>query len=132
MWKIRDKYMTRCKLGLVVLFLVSAFSFAPTHAYAKDWELVLTQGKIKRVLIDKAKEKDQQIYRNAIVALCVPGDFCFIQFWSDRFLIPNKPIMTDAQAVAQVADYKKNPKTGYEAFLWNCRINNDPKNCFSE
>jgi hypothetical protein len=96
----------------------------------KDWELVRTIGAMQQiVVVDKTKDAKEQIYKDAIQTLCIPGKHCYIQFWSDRQLTPNSLQMTDAQLDARNASYVKNPVSGLEEFNWNCRIKNDPGKC---
>ena len=116
-------------------FLASAIitfsALLPLESYANDWELVRTHYMLQLVAVDKEKESDKDVYRDAWRTLCTLGERCFILFWSDRDQIPLNLPMNDAQASAQVASYTRNPHTGYTKFLWNCRIRNDPENCFS-
>lgn len=110
--------------------VIAFATLLPFESYAKDWELVRTQGKMLLVVVDKAKEANEQIYQDAIRALCVPGKICSIQFWSDRRHVPSNWPMTDAQSDALVASYMKNPNSGFEQFLLSCLIKNDPDKCF--
>lgn len=113
-------------IGVITVFIVAL----PLESYAKDWEHVRSVRFDQFVVVDKSKEADERVYRDAARALCIPGKHCFIHFWSDRRHVPAGYPMTDAQANAMVASYTKNPTNGFEQLLWNCRIKNDPKKCF--
>jgi hypothetical protein len=97
---------------------------------AADWQQLGGQGMMKFVLISKSKESDQATYRSAIRSLCGTSGYCYISFWSEKALVPARLPMTDAQIDGQVASYTRNPTTGFEELLWNCRLRIDPKNCF--
>jgi hypothetical protein len=96
---------------------------------SRDYELMRTQGMMQLVLVNKSREFDPDVYKQAIAALCPNGAFCYLHFWSDRNSVPSSWPMTDAQVDARVAMYTRNPTTGYEEMSWNCRIKNDPKVC---
>ena len=98
--------------------------------YAKYWERAGSVRFDQFVVVDKSKEADEQVYRNAAGALCNPSKHCYIHFWSDRRHVPTAYPMTDIQANTMVASYTKNPTNGFEKLLLNCRIKNDPKYCF--
>lgn len=112
-------------------FMAFALLLALPHlALAADWDLIRTQGMTHMAAVSKTKEASEATYRDAIRALCKPGQHCYVMIWSDRKQVPAKLPMTDAQSAAQVASYTKNPVTGFEELLWNCRLRNDPKMCF--
>lgn len=97
----------------------------------KNWEKVATAGKFQFVWIAKAQEANKTVYEEAIQALCKPNVWCGLNFWSDRRMIPQRLPMSDAQANAQVAVFVYNPNTKHREMLWACRINPNPKECFS-
>jgi hypothetical protein len=99
---------------------------------ADAWHLVRTQGMMKLVAVADHRKADRAAYQEAINGLCSPGQFCSIMFWTNRSVVPDSLPMTDAEAAAQTASYTKNPNTGFEQFLWSCRIKNDPSQCFSD
>lgn len=101
-----------------------------TPADTSGWTALGGQGMMQFVLVAKAREADTVVYQRAIRALCKAGKHCYLLFWSDRREVPQRLPMTDRQASTQVASYTKNPKTGFEEMLWNCRIKNDPRSCF--
>lgn len=103
---------------------------AKSSLVVEGWELIRMLRMDALVVIDKEKETDVGVYQKAARALCVPGKHCFISFWSDRRYVPSSFPMTDEQVDAQIASYTKNPTTGYDKLLWNCRIKNDLDNCF--
>lgn len=119
-------------LHVLDAFLDNVKTTAPTpESLAKNWEVVRTQRMKQLVVVDKEKETNEQTYRDAIQALCRPARFCFIFFWSDRHQVPSSWPMTDAQARAKTAKFARNPFTGFEQFLWACRIKADSKICFN-
>ena len=85
----------------------------------------------KFVVVNPAKESDYAVYNDAVRALCKPDEVCRIQFWTDKRLVPTTAdLMTSMEADGVVADYTRNPSTGFEQLLVNCRIDNDPHKCF--
>lgn len=104
-------------------------------SHGKRWRLAGSQdvvlGQEQFVLVRKASESDRQIYDDAIEHLCRLDEWCGLHFWSDSSLIPNRLPMSDRQTATEVANYTRNPDTGFAQFVWNCRVHNDPLNCFS-
>lgn len=104
-------------------------------AHRNGWRLVgsqeVVQGQEQFVLIVKASESDRETFDDAIEHLCRVDEWCGLHFWSDTSLIPNRLPMSDVQTAAQVANYTRNPDTGFAQFVWNCRVHDDPVNCFS-
>jgi hypothetical protein len=99
------------------------------------WQLVVAQpgirGREQFVLVEKQSESDQKLYDDAIAHLCRSDEWCGLHFWSDSSLIPSHLPMSDLQAACEVANYTQNPDTGFTQFVWNCRVHDDPLNCFS-
>jgi hypothetical protein len=99
------------------------------------WKLVGSQegleGRELFVLVNKAAESDRKLYDDAIEHLCQADEWCGLHFWSDSSLIPNLLPMSDPQTAAEVANFTRSPSSGFGQFAWNCRVHNDPLNCFS-
>jgi hypothetical protein len=108
----------------------------PQPEKIKDWVVIEHQGYTYRVLLlDDRNERSEPIYRDAIASLCGTDKVtrCVVQFWIDARLVP--PFggeWTPAQAAGQTVNYVRNPRTRGEKFHWNCRLNNDPNNCFTD
>jgi hypothetical protein len=104
-------------------------------SHGKGWRLAGSQdvvlGQEQFVLVRKASESDRQIYDDAIKHLCRLDKWCGLHFWSDASLIPNRLPMSNLQTATEVANYTRNPDTGFAQFVWNCRVHQDPLNCFS-
>ena len=113
-----------------IVLLFGVIACLPMRAEAKDWEFVATQGLMKIVVIEKQREGSRETYQDAIDHLCQPNKYCLLNFWSEKNFVPKKFPMSDAEADAKVAQFIRNPNTNFEQFLWNCRIRNDPKECF--
>ncbi len=125
------KYIVAVAAGIIVLMiLVPKWLHSTSSGASQDFELVRTQGMMQLVLVNKSRESDPDVYKQAIASLCPTGDYCYLHFWSDRNSVPSAWPMTDSQVDARVASYTRNPKTGFDEMLWNCRIKNDPKVCF--
>jgi hypothetical protein len=114
------------------LIIFITFIFPLTSSYGKDWEMERIVGKVAMVYVSKEKENDVQVYKDAVNDLCKKGQFCMIMFWSNKKHIPTSFPMSDKQEKELNASYTFNPKTGYKKLLWNCRIVNDPSQCFSD
>jgi hypothetical protein len=126
----RKDMRTFFTLTVFALATISLLGGCGKEDTKKDWELVRTIGAMQQiVVVDKNKETNEQIYKNAIRALCIPGKHCYVQFWSDRLLTPDSFPLTDAQLDARNASYLKNPTSGLEEFNWDCRIKNEPGKC---
>jgi hypothetical protein len=105
------------------------------NVQSKGWKLVggqqSVQGQEQFVLVEEASESNPKLYDEVIRRLCRKDEWCGLQFWSDSSLIPDHLPMSDLQAASEVANYTQNPDTGFVQFVWNCRVHNDPLNCFS-
>jgi hypothetical protein len=106
-------------------------SSSRTSPAARQWKLIRTVGMQQIVLVDKAQELNEQIYREAIDELCARQTHCYVAFWSDAELTPATYPMTDAEFAGQKANYTYNQTTGHRELLWSCEIVNDPSQCFS-
>jgi hypothetical protein len=100
--------------------------------HAADWELVRTQRRMKLVVVSKTRQGDIALYKEAIQGVCGNGQMCIVHFWTDRKRVPATIPMSTAELKAKTASYTRNPNTGFEQFLWNCRIKNDPNQCFDD
>ena len=105
---------------------------ASTVNAEEGWRDAGKIGQIDMVVIDKGKEKDQDVYRMAIESVCMDRNWCRVLFWSDPTLVPKKLPMTDAQVKGLTASWTYNGSTQLRKLLWACRIVNDPSQCFSE
>jgi len=106
-----------------------------TNTGGQRWKLVGgrqgVQGQEQFVLVEEASESNPKLYDDVIRHLCRKDEWCGLHFWSNSALIPNHLPMSDLQATSEVANYTRNPDTGFEQFVWNCHVHNDPLNCFS-
>ena len=103
---------------------------ASTAPLARQWKLVRTFGMQQIVLVEKAHERDQQVYDDAIEVLCSGETFCWVVFWSDAELVPKSMPYAEAEAAAMKAVYNYNQPKGFRQLLWSCEIVNDPSQCF--
>ena len=105
------------------------------NTQTKGWKLVGgqqgVQGREQFVLVEETSKSNPKLYDDAIAHLCRKDEWCGLHFWSNSALIPNHLPMSDLQATSEVANYTRNPDTGFEQFVWNCHVHNDPLNCFS-
>jgi hypothetical protein len=104
-------------------------------AQRSSWKLVGSheglQGREQFVLVKKTSVSDEKSYDDAIKHLCPVDEWCGLDFWSDSSQIPSHLPMSDLQTAAEVANFTRDPATGFSQFVWNCRVHNDPLNCFS-
>lgn len=97
------------------------------------WKHVRTVGMIDMVLVDRARDKDKDVYRMAIGSVCGPKlkrGFCKVLFWSDPSMVPRSMPMTAAQVSAMRADWTYNDRASFRQLLWACDIEPDPAQCF--
>jgi hypothetical protein len=141
----RTRFVTALSLALAATLLCGWANLASGRrtqqaasgdlAHSKGWKLVGGQrgveGQEQFVLVEAASESNRKLYDDVIARLCRKGEWCGLQFWSDSSLIPNHLPLSDDQAASEVANYTQNPDSGFAQFVWNCRVRNDPLNCFS-
>lgn len=111
--------------------VAAGLSAAAAAQGAPGWRHLRTIGMIDMVVVDKAREKEKDIYRLAFSQVCGrKPDFCKVMFWADERLVPTRMPMTDAQADALRANFTINSRTGTRSILWNCVVDRDGGNCF--
>lgn len=113
-----------------VFYLILLYLIFPLKLYAQDWHLAGTRGIMNFVVVSKEREADKDVYLEAIQSICKVGENCKIIFWASADHVPTSWPMTDAQRESRVVDYFKEGNSEEEKFLWNCRIVNDPSQCF--
>jgi len=105
------------KYLIYVMLFTASFS---VHA-ADPWKLAGTSGqihgRIQFVLIDKAQEKNTDIYRMAIGEVCAGKNWCRVLFWTDPKMIPRSMPLSDKQAKALKASWAYNGNNGYRLLL---------------
>ncbi len=132
---------SRCLIAVIALMI---FGYVPLHSRSavssestkaeaghSDWTVIGSRGKTKLVVVSKAKEDVESVYREAIAALCASETNCFISFWSDRAQAASSLPMSDAQGRAMTAIYSKNTTKGLDQLLWNCRVKKGPQHCLN-
>lgn len=120
---------------ILALFLVagSTLTGAALAQSGQGWQHVRTVGMIDMVLVDRARDKDKDVYRLAIGSVCGPKlkrGFCKVLFWSDAAMVPRSMPMSVAQARAMRADWTYNDRASFRQLLWACDIEPDPAQCF--
>lgn len=110
---------------------------APGVASAQSgngWKHVHTIGMMDLVVVDRAQEKNKDVYRQAIASVCAPKikarGFCKVMFWASAGLVPRSLPMTQAQLSAMRANWTWNANTDHRSLLWSCDIDPDPNQCF--
>ena len=103
---------------------------AQTALTARPWQLIRTIGLRQIVVVDKAQERNETIYNDAINELCGGKSPCKVSFWSNAKLTPSSYPMTDAQFAGMKAVYEYDQTTNSRSLLWSCEIVNDPARCF--
>ena len=113
-------------MKLLALCTLLALAVSPVHAAA--WHEVGTQGALHFVVVAPAAQMDQDVYRDAVVALCTHAVICQVHFWPSDALAPRRLPMTDQQVNNRLAVWQYNGNNGYREFLWRCDIERGP-NC---
>ena len=123
-----DKERGFMKYLIYIILLTISFSVKADD----KWKLVGGSGKIQFVLIDKAQEKNTDVYRLAIGDVCMGKSWCKVLFWTNPKMIPKHLPMSDKQLKALKADWVYNGyNSGFKQLLWSCSIVNDPDQCFT-
>ena len=115
--------------GLVSLVLAAASGTAT--AAEPGWAHVATFGRLRIVVVDKARHADAALYRVAAESLCGSEVVCDVMFWDDAGLAPRKLPADNAVFEAQTAEWKQNLQVGHRELLVACRLVGDRRPCLA-
>ena len=61
-------------------------------------------------------------YHQAVTELCASRMHCFVNFWVDESVAPQRLPLNDAQGRGQVAGYRMNQNNGLSKWAWRCDL----------
>jgi type VI secretion system protein VasI len=119
------------KISMAILMVGAAIlgALGSCSPVSNGWKRLGGQ-RIQFVLVAKDRESDRAVYDAATAALCDRREICIMHFWSDSESVPKVFPVSDDVFDTQTAVYSHNPNTSHTEFLWACRINPDPDQCF--
>ena len=124
--------MTEAFRRRVLLAALMLAGHSGIRAVAQDqpWPVAGHQGLIRVVIVPADLARDREAYRQQIARLCMPGQTCFINFFTNSTGAPLAVPLPDAISNEATAIYRHSVKQGAELFRFSCRLGGDPGDCF--
>ena len=105
-------WLKRFALMFIVFFIFSTF------LHAQDWIVAGKRGIMTFVVVSKERERDENVYKDAIQEICADNEYCKIMFWSDSSDVPTSWPMTEHEKNSKIADYYQNVNSGEIKFIF--------------
>lgn len=101
-----------------------------TAAEAEAWPVIGRQGIVSLVLVPTAQATDRPSYEHAIDRLCVAGQACFLNFYTNSKGAAVSVPLPDEIAAEATATFRRSFKQGAQMFMWSCRLKASTNECF--
>jgi len=87
-------------------------------------------GLMKFVIIPAEKQNDVEFHRKIVKKICVQGETCFLNFFTNTKNAPETLPLDDRILAEPTLMYKYSPKHRNEIEDWSCRLKLPIKSCF--
>ena len=87
-------------------------------------------GLMKFVIIPAEKQNDVEFHRKIVKKICVQGETCFLNFFTNSKNAPENLPLDDRILAEPTLMYKYSPKHRNEIEDWSCRLKLPIKSCF--
>ena len=87
-------------------------------------------GLMKFVIIPAEKQNDVEFHRKIIKKICIQGETCFLNFFTNSKNAPEGLPLDDRILAEPTLMYKYSPKHRNEIEDWSCRLKLPIKSCF--
>ena len=88
------------------------------------------RGLMKFVIIPAEKQNDVEFHRKIVKKICVQGETCFLNFFTNSENAPENFPLDDRILAEPTLMYKYSPKHRNEIDDWSCRLKLPIKSCF--
>ena len=126
--------MNLIRLPLAFLFF-NCFLFTNSGNFAADtfgnsFTIAGQMGLMKFVIIPEEKQSDVEFHRKIVKKICVRGETCFLNFFTNSKNAPEGLPLDDRILAEPTLMYKYSPKHRNEIEDWSCRLKLPIKACF--
>jgi len=96
----------------------------------KSFNVAGQMGLMKFVIIPAEKQNDVKFHRKIVKKICVQGETCFLNFFTNTKNAPETLPLDDRILAEPTLMYKYSPKHRNEIEDWSCRLKLPIKSCF--
>ena len=100
------------------------------NADEKRFNVAGQMGLMKFVIIPVEKQNDVEFHRKIVKKICVQGETCFLNFFTNSKKAPENLPLDDRIMAEPTLMYKYSPKHRNEIEDWSCRLKLPTKSCF--
>ena len=111
-------------------FLVTSGSSFADDTSGKSFNVAGQMGLMKFVIIPAEKQNDIEFHRKIVKKICVQGETCFLNFFTNSKNAPENLPLDDRILAEPTLMYKYSPKHRNEIEDWSCRLKLPIKSCF--
>ena len=111
-------------------FLVTSGSIIADDASGESFNVAGQMGLMKFVIIPAEKQNDVEFHRKIVKKICVQGETCFLNFFTNSKNAPENLPLDDRILAEPTLMYKYSPKHRNEIEDWSCRLKLPIKSCF--
>ena len=111
-------------------FLVTNSGNFADDADGKSFNVAGQMGLMKFVIIPAEKQNDVKFHRKIVKKICVQGETCFLNFFTNTKNAPETLPLDDRILAEPTLMYKYSPKHRNEIEDWSCRLKLPIKSCF--
>ena len=126
--------MNPLRLPLAFLFftccLLTATGNFADDRFENSFNIAGQMGLMKFVIIPTEKQSDVEFHRKIIKKVCIQGETCFLNFFTNSKNAPEKIPLDDRILAEPTLMYKYSPKHRNEIEDWSCRLKLPIKSCF--
>ena len=115
---------------LFTCFLVTNSGNFADDADGNNFNVAGQLGLMKFVIIPTEKQNDVEFHRKIGKKICVEGETCFLNFFTNSKNAPEKVPLDDRILAEPTLMYKYSPKHRNEIEDWSCRLKLPIKSCF--
>ena len=115
---------------LFTCFLLTNSGNFADNADGKSFNVAGQMGLMKFVIIPAEKQNDVEFHRKIVKKICVQGETCFLNFFTNSKNAPENLPLDDRILAEPTLMYKYSPKHRNEIEDWSCRLKLPIKSCF--
>ena len=117
-------------LLLFTCFLLTNSKNFATETVENNFNVAGQMGLMKFVIIPAEKQSDVEFHRNIVKKICIQGETCFLNFFTNSKNAPEDLPLDDRILAEPTLMYKYSPKHRNEIEDWSCRLKLPIKSCF--
>jgi len=117
-------------LILVPMFLGMEVKNNPSESAQLNYSLIGSLGLMQFIIIPTERSKDINFHMEIVKKLCLPGETCFLNFFTNSKNAPEKFPLDDRILAEPTLMYKNSAKHRNEIMDWSCRLNLAIRSCF--